>query len=182
MADFALSTQKSFPKCLGVWNCPIFDHTPWTNLLVVQRARMTCMIDIFHWWAKVSAGNPTNFWPCVAFSPEVPPVPTDHLQHFPSFTYMAGAAHLGVLSPLLQVNEILDGNGNITDISLPSVLGSTDLVESCCRCWQDFLGILWATSFAGELSHLSIRCGLCFTPQSKCNPKMSCLQYIDTSY
>lgn len=78
------------------------------------------------------------------------------------FTYMAGAAHLGVLSPLLQVNESLDGNGNITDISLPSVLGSSDLMESCCRCWQDFLGILWATSFAGELSHLSIRCGLCF--------------------
>lgn len=66
MADFALSTQKSFPKCLGVWNCPIFDRTPWTNLLVVQRARMTCMIDIFH-WANVSAGNPTNFCPCVAF-------------------------------------------------------------------------------------------------------------------
>ena len=84
------------------------------------------------------------FVPVLPSPPEVPPVPTDHLQHFPSFTYMAGAAHVGVLSPLLQVNEILDGNGHITDISLPSVLGSTDLIESCCRCC-DVDRISWAS-------------------------------------
>ena len=58
--------------------------------------------------------------------------------------YLHGAAHLGVLSPLLQVNEILDGNGNITDISLRNLVADVDRIS-----WASFgpraLRVNWAT-------------------------------------